>query len=31
MVKRILHIFSSLNMGGAESRIMDVARAIDRL
>lgn len=27
---RILHVFSSLNMGGAESRTMDIYRRIDR-
>lgn len=27
---RVLHVFANLNMGGAESRIMDVYRQIDR-
>ena len=27
---RILHVFGQLNMGGAESRIMDLYRSIDR-
>lgn len=29
-MKRVLHVFANLNLGGAESRIMDVYRHIDR-
>ena len=28
--KRVLHVLGTLNMGGAESRIMDIYRHIDR-
>lgn len=29
-MKRILHVFANLNLGGAESRIMDIYRHIDK-
>lgn len=30
-MKRVLHVFSSLNKGGAESRVMDLYRLLDKM